>query len=278
VTQQANGGFVYTPPANFAGPDTFTYIATDGVNNSAPATVTITVTDVAPVVDLNGPAAGIDFGPSTFTEGLGPVAIVDNLQLTVTDADSTQLSSATVQINNLTDVGSEVLAVTCPLVGPNCTTGILAANVVYAPATGTLTITGVDTLLNYQTLLRTLTYNHTSLNPTALPVRDITVTIHDRIIDNAPLAHTTVTVVAVNSPPTVTAPAHRQHQHQYGDHLCRHGQRRRPGFGHAGRAGHAHRDQRHGDVEYDGGLHQRDRQWHGVGGCHRPQGGAEHGA
>jgi VCBS repeat-containing protein len=50
VVMNANGGFVYTPAADFNGTDTFTYRATD-TQPSAPATVTVTVTPVndAPV-------------------------------------------------------------------------------------------------------------------------------------------------------------------------------------------------------------------------------------
>ncbi|MGH9311064.1 MAG: Ig-like domain-containing protein [Vicinamibacterales bacterium] len=43
----ADGSFVYTPASNFSGSDSFTYVATDGVARSAPATVTITVNAVA---------------------------------------------------------------------------------------------------------------------------------------------------------------------------------------------------------------------------------------
>ena len=42
----ANGGFTYTPPANFNGTTTFQYKANDGVVDSNTATVTITVTPV----------------------------------------------------------------------------------------------------------------------------------------------------------------------------------------------------------------------------------------
>ncbi len=38
-----DGGFTYTPAADFAGTDGFTYVADDGVNDSAPATVTLEV-------------------------------------------------------------------------------------------------------------------------------------------------------------------------------------------------------------------------------------------
>ncbi|MBT7298118.1 MAG: tandem-95 repeat protein, partial [Victivallales bacterium] len=41
----ANGSFTYTPDAGYAGPDSFTYKANDGVDDSSVATVTITVWD-----------------------------------------------------------------------------------------------------------------------------------------------------------------------------------------------------------------------------------------
>ncbi|WP_230467776.1 Ig-like domain-containing protein [Lujinxingia vulgaris] len=46
VVLNADGSFTYTPDANFFGTDTFTYVANDGALDSAPATVTITVTAV----------------------------------------------------------------------------------------------------------------------------------------------------------------------------------------------------------------------------------------
>jgi VCBS repeat-containing protein len=49
----ANGSFTYTPAPNFTGTDSFTYRASDGAVESAPATVTITVTPV------NDPPAAI---------------------------------------------------------------------------------------------------------------------------------------------------------------------------------------------------------------------------
>ncbi len=46
LSLNANGGFTYTPVANFSGNVSFTYRASDGTTTSAPATVTITVTAV----------------------------------------------------------------------------------------------------------------------------------------------------------------------------------------------------------------------------------------
>jgi len=46
LTLNANGSFAYTPQANANGADTFTYRASDGIVQSQPATVTITITPV----------------------------------------------------------------------------------------------------------------------------------------------------------------------------------------------------------------------------------------
>jgi VCBS repeat-containing protein len=46
LTLNADGTFTYTPNANFNGTDSFTYVANDGLANSAPATVTISVVPV----------------------------------------------------------------------------------------------------------------------------------------------------------------------------------------------------------------------------------------
>ncbi|MFO1312326.1 MAG: Ig-like domain-containing protein [Burkholderiales bacterium] len=197
----ADGSFSYVPAPAYAGPDTFTYTINNGVGTSG-ATVTITVTNALPVVDLNGPPAGIDYGPVTFTEGGGPLPIVDAAALSVTDADHATLASATVGITNLADTGAETLSVTCPDVAPGCSGAILAADVVYTLANGTLAINRVAPLADYQALLRTLRYDNTSATPTASQ-RDITVTVNDGIASNNPLAHSRVDVVAVNGAPVL---------------------------------------------------------------------------
>jgi hypothetical protein len=200
---QANGTFVYTPTPNTAGNDTFTYTISNGVGVSG-ATVTIAVTNALPVVDLNGPPIGIDFGPVPFTEGGGPIPIVDPAQLTVTDTDSANLASATVVVTNLLDSGAEILSVTCPDAAPGCSGAIQLADVAYTPATGTLAINRAAPLADYQALLRTLRYDNTSATPNTTQ-RDIAVAVNDGIASNNPLAHAFVTVAAVNTPPVLAA-------------------------------------------------------------------------
>ena len=55
LTLNPDGAFAYTPAANFNGPDSFTYRASDGSAQSSPATVTITVSPVS-----DAPAAAAD--------------------------------------------------------------------------------------------------------------------------------------------------------------------------------------------------------------------------
>ena len=60
----SNGAFTYTPTTNYHGPDNFTFTATDGVNTSSAATVTLTDVDtVTPVANaqsivINGSPTG----------------------------------------------------------------------------------------------------------------------------------------------------------------------------------------------------------------------------
>ncbi len=77
----ANGGFKYVPNADFHGTDTFTYIASDGVLQSNPATVTITV---APVQDR--PVA-VDDGPYEVTRDT-PLSVPATAGVLANDRDA----------------------------------------------------------------------------------------------------------------------------------------------------------------------------------------------
>ena len=59
-----NGSVLYTPSPGFAGPDSFTFVANDGQTNSQPATVSITVTPVAPSITTQPQGLTVDAGQS----------------------------------------------------------------------------------------------------------------------------------------------------------------------------------------------------------------------
>jgi hypothetical protein len=80
-----NGGFIYTPASNFIGTDGFTYLANDGVTNSNPATVTITVSSYQPPVANNDSYSTTE--NTTLTVGAPGVLAND------TDADGYSLTA-----------------------------------------------------------------------------------------------------------------------------------------------------------------------------------------
>ncbi|HPE71425.1 MAG TPA: Ig-like domain-containing protein [Candidatus Competibacter sp.] len=201
LTYQPNADYCNAPPGSVL--DTFGYTLTPG-GSSATVTVTVTCVNDAPIVDLNGPASGIDFA-ATFTEGGGAVAIVDPAELTVSDVDNPTLASATVTIGNLLDTGMETLAAT--VTGTSITANYVAP---------TLTLTGPDSLANFQQVLRGVTYNNGSSNPNAT-ARGITFTVDDGAAASA-VATSTVTIISINSAPSFTKGADQTVNEDSGAH------------------------------------------------------------
>jgi len=89
VLNPQTGTFVYTPNANFNGTDSFTYVANDGTANSAPVTVTITVTAVN-----DAPVSQAD--TYTLDENTMFVAPAPGVLANDTDPDSPTFSAALV--------------------------------------------------------------------------------------------------------------------------------------------------------------------------------------
>ncbi|MEH1901492.1 MAG: hypothetical protein V7L04_08775 [Nostoc sp.] len=101
----------------------------------------------APILDLNGNSEGIDFR-TTFSGT--PVSILDP-NFTLSD-NNTILAGATITITNLLNDATETLNATA--------IGNITAT--YNPTTGTLTLSGTDTIANYRQVLNSLTYNSTA--------------------------------------------------------------------------------------------------------------------
>jgi len=158
-----------------------------------PGTLVVNAGNAAPVVDLNGAAAGIDYA-TTYTEDGGAVAAVDSAALTVSDVDSANIASATVTLTNRPDGSAESLAVT----GGSCAGITVAA---YNGSTGVLALSGSATKAAYQTCLRTLTYNNTDQDPDTNP-RSITVKVNDGALDSA-VATSTISITGVNDAPAI---------------------------------------------------------------------------
>ena len=177
-----------------------TFVVHDGAagSNSPKVTVTITVVNDPPVVDLNGGGAGID-SSAAFVEdsspnvvGSGPVTL--GASATVSDVDNASLATATLTITNRPDGAAESLSVS--LAGsPHITTGG------YNSATGVLTLTGgaLATPAEFQAAVRSVTYNNTSNTPNPAD-RDVTIKVNDGAADST-VAHTTVSVTPTNDAP-----------------------------------------------------------------------------
>ncbi len=127
----------------------------------------------------------------TWTENGGAVTIAD-IDATITDADSSTLQSMTVTISNRLDGVLETLSAN------TAGTSITAS---YDSGTGQLTLSGNDTVANYQSVLRTIAYNNTSESPNTTS-RLITIQAADAFVSSN-IATATVAVVAVNDAPVL---------------------------------------------------------------------------
>ncbi|MEZ5658199.1 MAG: DUF4347 domain-containing protein [Burkholderiaceae bacterium] len=149
-----------------------------------------------PVLNLDADdssgAGGGDFVTS-FTED-GPPAAIADADATVLDPDSSNLVSLIVTLTNRPDGASEALS------ADTSTTSIGAS---YNPGTGVLSLTGSDTVANYQKVLRTLVYSNSSQSPTT-SARVIEFVADDGSYTSA-VVQTTVSVISINDLPVLAA-------------------------------------------------------------------------
>lgn len=205
----------FLPDPNYAGSASLTFRAWDRSGNSpigatnvntninggtspfsaaqAIATITIHSVNDAPILDLNGSVPGRDYTAS-FNEAQGPVGIVSPT-LTLQDVDNINIQSAHIEISNLIDPSQEILGVTAA--------GGLAVN--FNPAAGSLTISGLATLDQYQTVLRTTTYNNLSQAPTDTVNRFIIFTVTDDGGTSSDPVTSTVRINPVNNVPVINS-------------------------------------------------------------------------
>ncbi len=151
----------------------------DGAANSTNVTSFINVTAVnsVPVVTIAG-------GAAAYTENA--VATVIDSGLSITDADSTTLSSATVSIS-----GGFVAGDTLSVPTNNGLT------ISYNSSSGVMSISGIASLATYQNVLRTVGFSSTSENPTNA-ARTVQFVVNDGTAGPSVAVTRTVNVTPVN--------------------------------------------------------------------------------
>ncbi|ELS03899.1 putative calcium-binding protein,FG-GAP repeat protein [Xenococcus sp. PCC 7305] len=120
-------------------------------NNAGEPQTFVLFGNSAPEIDLNGGASGINYSNS-FAEN----AITLSNNLTLQDSNNDFVQGAVITITNLQDGAAESLTA-------NPASTNITAN--YNPATGTLILTGEDTVANYQQVLGTVSYENNADNP-----------------------------------------------------------------------------------------------------------------
>jgi VCBS repeat-containing protein len=202
VTQGAHGtvaigpgglSVTYTPAADYAGPDTFTYTVSDGNGGTAVATVAVDVTeDAADRLEVVTTP-----GVTTYTEAVPPavpVAVAVDAGIRVGPGLEGVMSSATVRFGTGYVPGKDRLVFT-PLAGNPIRGG-------FTVTTGVLTLRGVATQQQYQDALRSVKF----INTSPLPVDGLR-TVTFQLRDAAGLGTTAarlVRVVGVNTAPKLT--------------------------------------------------------------------------
>ncbi|MDQ1712246.1 MAG: large repetitive protein [Frankiaceae bacterium] len=122
-----NGSFTYTPAANFAGPDSFTYTASDGFTSSTPATVTLTVDPVndGPADTVPGAQTVGEDRVLTFAIGTNGVSVADvdsaasDISVTLTVTNGTLAPSTDDGMTSCTGDDTSTLVLVGPLAAVN---------------------------------------------------------------------------------------------------------------------------------------------------------------
>jgi hypothetical protein len=143
-----------------------------------------------PMLDLdanNSSGATAGNFAATFTSGGGSVAIAD-ADATLVDVDSANLQSLVVTITNRQNGSSESL--TAVTAGTNITASYFD---------GVLTLSGADTVANYQQVLRTVRYANSS-TPTTGASRTITFVANDGVVKSE-VATTSLTITGAAAAP-----------------------------------------------------------------------------
>jgi predicted outer membrane repeat protein len=188
----ALNGLSFNPTVDFNGAASLQIVSDDQGNTGTGGALTDTdAVNITVNAANDAPVVTATAGNLAYTENDAATAI--DAGLTVSDVDNANLTGATVAITGNFASGQDVLAFTNQL-------GITGN---YNAGTGVLTLTGTTTVANYQTALRSVTYQNTSDNPST-STRTVTFTANDGT--NTGSATRGITVAAVNDAPVNTVP------------------------------------------------------------------------
>jgi hypothetical protein len=185
-------GLSFLPDFNYGGAASIQVVVDDQGNSGTGSALTNTNLITVTVSGNVAPAVVASAAPLSYTENAPAIAI--DPALNVTDPDSPLVDHAVVRVAANYTAGEDFLGFTDQL-------GIAGS---WDAATGTLTLTGAANAADYQTALRSVTYQNTSDNPTTTN-RSISFVVNDGVADGAAAARA-VTLTAVNDAPIASAP------------------------------------------------------------------------
>ena len=195
VSLNPNGSFLYTPAANYAGSDSFSYVANDGTANSSAATVTITVLPALISVAVN---------PASVTGGSGS-------QGTVTLSGAAPSGGYSVSLSGNASAVSMPTSVTVPAGSASASFSIATSAVTDATAAtisavyGAVTRTAVLTVNPPPISLTTLTLSPASVTGGA--TSQGTVTLSAAAPSGGKVVNLSDNSSATSVPVSITVPA-----------------------------------------------------------------------
>jgi hypothetical protein len=181
VTYQNTDG---TSPSETTRQLDFTVFDWDDISNTVSRNIGITPLNAAPSIK----AIGVK--KLSFTENDGPTTITSTL--TVADSDDTNLDGATISFTNNYFLGEDVLGFTTQ-------NGIIGS---FDSPTGVLTLSGSSSVANYQTALRSITFENISTDPVTGLDREVTFRVFDGI-DSSGVQSRDISVTSLNTAPTL---------------------------------------------------------------------------
>lgn len=163
---------------------TVTFKLTDGADTvAADRNINVTAVNDIPITTALEPT------PLNYTENDGAIEITNAIVLG--DPDNAQLESATIAIGSGYDINEEKLAF-------NDTSNISG---IWDQANGTLILTGTDTIANYQSAIRSITYQNSSEHP-ATDASTLNITVNDGQ-DDSVIAARAIETTRLNDAPDI---------------------------------------------------------------------------